>query len=102
VLRSDPHDARVLMLLISFLQETAASPEDLPAVDALLAQLRTVAPGRPETYQLLANQALLRGDYREALRIVDDFRSKVPGVNGVFDEIRRKAEEGLNNKERGS
>lgn len=102
VLRSDPHDARVLMLLIFFLQQTAASPEDLPAVDALLAQLRTVAPGRPETYQLLANQALLRGDYREALRIVDDFRSKVPGVNGVFDEIRRKAEEGLNNKERGS
>ena len=59
-----------------------------------------LAPDRVETHQILAAQALEKGDYAEAIRIADAFEARAFGVEDRFVVIRRVAGEGLAGTER--
>ncbi|MCS7206598.1 MAG: O-antigen ligase family protein [Dehalococcoidia bacterium] len=98
-LQEDPRDFRILADLVYLLQMTAGAPEQVQQVEPLLQRLRHLGPGRLETHQLLANQELLKGNYEEALKIVDAFVAQAPTTANRFASIRRAAEEGLNNRQ---
>ena len=59
-----------------------------------------LAPDRVETHQILAAQALEKGDYAEAIRIADAFEARAFGVEDRFVVIRRVVGEGLVGTER--
>lgn len=72
-----------------------ASPEGLKRLDLLLRHLRENAPERVYTYSLSANQAILKGNYREALQISEDFEALTPWVPDSIVQIRQAAADAL-------
>ncbi|MFN3973997.1 MAG: O-antigen ligase family protein [Dehalococcoidia bacterium] len=94
-LQQDPQDYRLLSDLTFFLQMAAGSPEQVERIEPLVERLRQLGPGRLETYQLLAQQEILRGNYRQALTLVNEFTAQAPAMASRFEAIRRVAEDGL-------
>lgn len=100
-LAAEPDDYRILSDIVFFLQLTAGSPENLHRIDALLERLGQLGPGRVETYQLKANQALLLGDYQEALHIVDEFLTQAPVEDRFLERVKQIAQENLKSQRQG-
>jgi len=94
-LSAAPHNARLISNLLPVLQATAGSQERLARLDPLLQTLRQLAPEQVYTYEALAVQELKRGNYREALRIVDEFEAIAPWASDLLATHRQAAEEGL-------
>lgn len=88
---SDPGDARLLMTVLPMMQAVSASASDLERLEPYIRRLRELAPNRIQTHQILATQALERGDYDEAIRIVDAFEARIPGQVPSFYVIRERA-----------
>ena len=94
-LSTAPYDARLISNLLPVLQATAGSQERLARLDPLLQTLRQLAPEQVYTYEALAVQELKKGNYREALRIVDEFEAIAPWASDLLATHRQAAEEGL-------
>jgi O-antigen ligase len=94
-LQAEPRNFRVLRTIIWLRQGSVTSPEEAAMIDPLLQALQQVAPQRPETHWLLARQAVLKGNYREALEIAEAYEAHAPGTAHYFKEVRRLAEEQL-------
>ena len=94
-LREDSHNAPMLITAILFMQSTGPSVEVLASVQPMLQRLEKIAPNRPETHQLLANQALLEGRYAEALEITSRYQDRAPDTELFFAGIERAAGEAL-------
>jgi O-antigen ligase len=94
-LQAEPSSFLVLRSIVSLRQSSATSPEEAAMIDPLVQILQQVAPGRPETHVFLARQALLKGNYREAIRIADAYEAHAAGTGWYFEEVKRTAEERL-------
>ncbi len=94
-LDATPDNARLIARVLPVLQAVASSPEDLERLEPSLERLRALAPQRLATHQLLAGQEVQKGNYREALRIVQEFEAVAPWVTESFDKLRQAAEKGL-------
>ena len=57
----------------------------------MVQRLERLAPDRVETHQIIAAQALEKGDDAEALRIADALEARAAAVEGRFEVIRRVA-----------
>jgi hypothetical protein len=64
-------------------------------LDLLLRHLRENAPERVYTYLLSANQEILRGNYREAVQISEEFEALTPWVPDSILQIKRAAADAL-------
>jgi hypothetical protein len=93
-LEQDPRNVLVVASGIGILQPDA-SPEGLKRLDPLLRHLRENAPERVYTYALSANQEFLKGNYRQAVRISEEFESLTPWVPESILEIKRAASNAL-------
>ncbi len=98
---AEPQNARLLMSALPLLQATFSSPEGLKQLEPLLQRLKELAPQRVQTYQRLATQELLKGNYRETIRIAETFESLAPETEPFFQEIKRAAEDALRGEEGG-
>ena len=96
----EPNNGRLLTAGLPLLQAVATTMEELEQLDSLVQRLERLAPDRVETHQILAAQALEKGDYAEAIRIADAFEARAFGVEDRFVVIRRVAGEGLAGTER--
>ena len=67
----------------------------MPMVEPLLARIREIAPERVQTHVLLAEQELLKGNPEAAVRIAEEYESRVPGTEWFFQEVERTAQNGL-------
>ncbi len=93
-LERDPRNVRIVAGGIAILQPNA-SPEGLKRLDPLLRHLRENAPERVYTYVLSANQEILKGNYREAVQISEEFESLTTWVPESILEIKRAASHAL-------
>ena len=89
-----PQNARLLTTTLGILQPNFPQ-EELGWLDPLVERLQELAPERDYTYQLMAIQELRRGNYDEALRIVNEVVARAPWMEDRFQPIVRSAEEGL-------
>ena len=96
----EPNNGRLLAAGLPMLQAVATTMEELERLDSLVQRLARLAPDRVETHQILAAQALEKGNYAEAIRIADAFEARAFGVEDRFVVIRRVAGEGLGAAER--
>ena len=94
-LEADPGNARLLQLTIELLQKTTPTEEGLEALEPLLERLQRIAPKQVGTHTRLANQALLRGNYSEALRIIEAYEETGPWTERYFRGLKESAQEGL-------
>ena len=62
-------------------------PATLPMVEPLLERIREIAPERVQTHVLLAEQEIIKGNPEEALRIAEEYQSRVPGTEWFFREV---------------
>jgi hypothetical protein len=93
-LERDPRNVRIVASGIAILQPNA-SPEGLKRLDLLLRHLRENAPERVYTYALSANQEFLRGNYREAVQISEEFEALTPWVPESILQVKRAAADAL-------
>ncbi len=95
-LKADPHNARLISNLLPVLQAVATSPERQQQLEPLLRRLQGSAPEQVYTYEALAVQEIQKGNYQEALRIIDEFEAIAPWAPDLLNSVRQAAEEGLN------
>jgi hypothetical protein len=93
-LERDPRNVRIVASGIAILQPNA-SPEGLKRLDPLLRHLRENAPERVYTYVLSANQEILKGNYREAVQISEEFEALTPWVSYSIQQIKQAAADAL-------
>ncbi len=67
----------------------------MPMVEPLLERIREIAPERVQTHVLLAEQELLKGNPEEAIRIAEEYESRVPGTEWFFQKVKRTAKNSL-------
>ncbi|MBI4236769.1 MAG: O-antigen ligase family protein, partial [Chloroflexi bacterium] len=91
----EPRNARLLAASYVLVQATAASPEALERLEPVVTRLRALAPDRIYTQQFWAVQEVLKGNYLEALRIIEDFQTRAPATEPLFQPIVQDAKEGL-------
>ena len=95
-LKSAPNNARLISEIVGILQRAAVdSPKGLQGLESLLQLSRSLAPERLSTYENLAFQELYKGNYREVLRIVEEFSVLATGAPNLLENAKRAAEEGL-------
>ena len=94
-LEADPNNSRLISNLLPVLQAVATSPERQQGLEPLLRRLHEFAPEQVYTYEAQAVQEIQRGDYREALRIIDEFETLAPWAPDLLSSVRQAAEEGL-------
>ena len=94
-IEADPGNARLLQLTIKLLQKTAPTQEGLKALEPLLERLQRLAPKQVGTYTRLATQALLRGNYSEARRIIEEYEETAPWAERYFRSLKESAQKGL-------
>ena len=99
-LKADPYNARLISNLLPVLQAVATSPERQQELEPLLRRLQEFAPEQVYTYEALAVQEIQKGNYQEALRIIDDFEAIAPWAPNLLNSVRQAAEEGLNKEGR--
>ena len=97
-LEADPYNARLISNLLPVLQAVATSEERQQQLEPLLRRLQEYAPEQVYTYEALAVQEIQKGNYREALRIIDEFETIAPWAPDLLTSARRAAEEGLSKK----
>jgi hypothetical protein len=93
-LERDPGNVLIVASGIAILQPNA-SPEGLKRLDPLLRHLRENAPERVYTYVLSANQEILKGNYREAVQISEEFEALTPWVPESIGQIKQAAADAL-------
>ena len=74
-------------LMVSAVLVLRQDPATLPMVEPLLERIREIAPERVQTHVLRAEQALIKGDPEEALRIAEEYQRRVPGTEWFFREV---------------
>ena len=74
-------------LMVSAVLVLCQDPTTLPMVEPLLERIREIAPERVQTHVLLAEQELIEGNPEEALRIAEEYQSRVPGTEWFFSEV---------------
>jgi len=94
-LEADPNNSRLISNLLPVLQAVATSPERQQGLEPLLRRLHEFAPEQVYTYEAQAVQEIQKGDYREALRIIDEFETLAPWAPDLLSSVRQAAEEGL-------
>ena len=82
-------------LMVSAVLVLRQDPATMPMVEPLLERMREIAPGQVQTHVLLAEQELLKGNPEEAIRIAEEYESRVPGTEWYFQEIKGTAQNGL-------
>ena len=82
-------------LMVSAVLVLRQDPTTMPMAESLLERIREVAPERVQTHVLLAEQELLKGNPQEAVRIAEEYESRVPGTEWFFQEVKRTAQNGL-------
>jgi O-antigen ligase len=96
-LSADPYDAPLLISSLLFIQFTTQDITASTYIEPMLRQLWDIAPNRAETHQIMANQALWRGKYAQALRIADEYEARAPGTYWAFVGVKLIAQENLRN-----
>jgi len=91
----DSQSAPLLISTILFFQSTAQTTEVVSQLAPALQRLQVIAPDRVETHQLLAQQALLLGEYQEAIQISAAFEARAPGTEQNFTAIKSAAQRRL-------
>ena len=99
-LSAEPRDLRIRNRSIVLLQRMTETAEDLDRIEPLLAKLLEIAPSRPQTHQRLAAQQILRGNDREAIKIMEDYIAMVPGSEVYFRTLLGTAKGLLEQSER--
>jgi len=74
-------------LMVSAVLVLRQDPATLPMVEPLLERILEIAPERVQTHVLLAEQELIEGNPEEALRIAEEYQSRVPGTEWFFREV---------------
>lgn len=82
-------------VMVSAVLVLRQDPTTMPTAESLLERIREVAPERVQTHVLLAEQELLKGNPQEAVRIAEEYESRVPGTEWFFQEVKRTAQNGL-------
>jgi hypothetical protein len=54
-----------------------------------------LAPQRVSTFQVLANQELIKADYFGALRIIEEYEAEAPWTRRYFVGFKEAAQDGL-------
>ncbi len=70
-----------------------ANEQQLEDLELVLEKMVELAPYRATTHLFLANQALLKGNYQEALDISNSFTSKASNMSSLFEPIIKDATE---------
>ena len=91
-LMQDPNNAPLLISMISFFHSTAQTTETVAQLAPALQQLQVIAPDRVETHQLVAQQLLLLGEYREAIHVSEAYEARAPGTEKYFVDIKSAAQ----------
>ena len=91
---AEPRNARLLMSALPVFQ-AASSPQGLERVEPLVQRLKELAPLRVQTHQRLATQEFLKGNYRAAIQIIEDFEALAPETEPLFLELKKAAQEAL-------
>ncbi len=92
---SDPKNARLLAAVLLTVQQATGPTPELAELEPFLETLEELAPERTFTHQLLARQALFKGDYEEALQIIESFVERAPATRVDFAGIERAAREAI-------
>lgn len=87
-----PDDGRLYHAVLGVLQAEASDAGALHQLDPYLERLARIAPARAGTSQLLAIQALRRGDCNTAREIIGDYRTRVPEAAPAFAPLVRMVE----------
>jgi hypothetical protein len=93
-LDGDPNNVPVVANGVAILQ-MMASPQGLEQLDPLVRQLRDQAPQREYTYAISAKQEILKGNFREAIRIIEEFESITPWVSETLLTFKKDAADAL-------
>ena len=104
-LKISPTNPRLIATILPTLQDLAPSIKELNQLDPLLDELKNNAPNRAYTIERLAYQELRKGNYRESLRLISEFKEKAPsdgrGERSVwprFKYIESEAERAIKNE----
>ena len=94
-LESGDEDYRFLLLTTSILQQQVRSLEDAERLAPLLERVQELAPERVQTHQILVQQELIKGNYREGIRIAEAYVARAPGTERYFRGLTEAAKQAL-------
>ena len=94
-LEDSPNDPLLLKSAIRLLQAVAPTPQRAESLTPLVDRLLELAPQRVSTFQVLANQELIKADYFGALRIIEEYEAEAPWTRRYFVGFKEAAQDGL-------
>ena len=94
-LEAAPGDPLLLKAAIRLLQKVDPTRQGAETLDPLADRLLALAPQRVSTFQVLANQELLKADYRGALRVIEEYEAEAPWTAPYFIGYKEAARDGL-------
>ncbi len=92
VIQNSPENSRMIQAAYS-IPQILANEQQLEDLELVLEKMVELAPYRATTHLFLANQALLKGNYQEALDISNSFTSKASNMSSLFEPIIKDATE---------
>jgi hypothetical protein len=84
----EPQNILLVNATIEFLHVvTPDAPAVLDRAEQLLALAQIIAPDYVQTHQLIATQALLRGEYEKAIRVSQEYIARSPDAERFFVQV---------------
>ena len=98
-LKVDPRNVGVVWRGVAILQRSL-NRESIGLLDPYVRHLEEHAPQRVYTYLLRAQQEVIQGNYREAMRISEEWEALAPWAAGYLRDVKGAAEIGLRYEQR--
>jgi len=94
-IRTEPRDPLLLRLSLSIFQLSNPTAEGAQVLQPIMDRIVRLAPQRVYTIKLLARQALMKGSYREAISIIEDYEAIAPWTVEHFTKLKQSAQDAL-------